>query len=437
MQWSRYNLMFKSKRNGWLLYNSGSNSFVQMDEETARVIREIKKDPDTDFSDMPDLYLKLRCGGFLVENGVDDDLFRILKMRRITANYAGSLLLLTIALTKECNFACGYCYEHHRIPSKMTDETEDKLITFIKRQKSARAVSIVWYGGEPLLEFDRIKSLHAKIMETGKKYDSMMVTNGYLLTGEVTDALNDLKITRIQITVDGSKQTHDKRRFLIGGGETYDTIIGNIDALLRSGWKGSLNIRVNIDADNHTDFAEVFRFIKGRYPDFYGKRVSVYPGFVHDDQNPDIGCHFNSGDKGRFLAGLARDYGINALSIFPRVTLGGCTLTKRSAYVVGPDGELYKCWHDVGEEKEVVGSVDSLTDWNMPLIAEGMIGASYLEDKRCQSCFFFPICDGGCPKTRMLNNRDGGCRDTCSYFKKHIKEFLEIHYEQKEAALNE
>jgi len=434
MQWSRYNLMFKSKRNGWLLYNSGSNSFVQMDDDTADQINLVKKNPNMDFSDMPDLYFKLRYGGFLVEDGRDDDLYRILKMRRITANYAGNRLILTIALTKECNFACSYCYEHHRVPSKINDKTEDDIIKFIEWHKAVNAVSVVWYGGEPLLEFDRMKSLQEKIEKTGKKYGSSIVTNGYLLTPDIIDALDEMKISHMQITVDGSKGTHDRRRFLIGGGRTYDRIIENIDALMSSNWSGFLSVRVNVDASNDKDFAEVYRFIKDKYPDKYGKRISVYPGFVHDDVNPDIGCHFNSEAKGRFLSELARDRGINALSVFPRMIMGGCTLTKRNAYVVGPDGELYKCWHDVGEAKEVVGRVDNLAEWNMALIAEGMIGASYLDDATCKKCFFFPICDGGCPKTRMHNNRDGGKRDTCSHFKKHVRELLEIHYEQKEMA---
>ena len=107
--------------------------------------------------------------------------------------------------------------------------------------------------------------------------------------------------------------------------------------------------------------------------------------------------------------------------------------TKRNAYVIGPDGELYKCWDDVGRPELVIGNVESFIGWNMPLVAEGMIEGSYVEDDTCNKCFFFPICNGGCPKMMLLNKRDGGNRDYCSYFKKHIKEMLELHYEQKQA----
>ncbi len=34
IEWSKYNLLFNSKRHGWLLYNSVCNCFMQLDEKT-------------------------------------------------------------------------------------------------------------------------------------------------------------------------------------------------------------------------------------------------------------------------------------------------------------------------------------------------------------------------------------------------------------------
>ena len=282
------------------------------------------------------------------------------------------------------------------------------------------------------MAFEQIKRLNAKIEKLEKKYTSMIVTNGYKLTENVIEQLNGLKINDIQITLDGKKETHDSRRYLIGGGATYDRIIGNIDNLMHSDWEGKLRIRVNVDGTNQEEFASVYHMIQERYPEQFEKRIWVYPGFVHTEEaHPDTNCFFDSRDKGQFLADLYKDYQINALSVFPHMVTGGCTMTRKNAYVVGPDGELYKCWNDVGNPQEEIGNVSSFLNWNMPLVAEGMVGASYLEDSKCEKCFFFPICDGGCAKMRLLNNRDGEKRDTCSYFKNHIKTFLELYYEKK------
>ena len=434
MRWSRYNLLFQSERNGWLLYNSASNAFLKLTDETAAMVQKIEEEPDAvDYSGMPSLYFHLRNGNFLVEDTQDDDFIRILKMRRLTSDYAGHNMILTIAPTRACNFACPYCFEENRTASLMSAETEDKLVQFIEKHKKVTNLAITWYGGEPLLYFDKIKSLNDRIEKLGKTSSAFLVTNGYLLTPEVVAQLNAMKITTMQITLDGKKETHDRRRHLIGGGGTFDVIVGNIDYLMASDWEGVLRIRVNVDMSNKEEFVSVYNFIRERYPEQYGKKVSVYPGFVHSESaNPDTSCYFNSEDKGQFIADLYHEYGINALSVFPHMVLGGCTMTKRNAYVVGPNGELYKCWDDVGRPEFEIGSVDSFLNWNMPLVAEGMIGASFLEDEKCKECFFFPICDGGCAKMRLLNNRDGKQRDVCTYFKNHIKTLLELYYESKQ-----
>ena len=433
MKWSRYNLLFESKRNGWLLYNSASNSFLKLDSDAADKVRQVEKDPEgTDLSSNLDLYFHLRNGGFLVEDSRDDDFFRILKMKRLTENYAGHTLLLTIAPTRACNFICPYCYEENKTVSMMTDETEAQLINFIKLHKKISDIAIIWYGGEPLLAIDRIRSINKKISELGKDYTSMIVTNGYLLDDNVISILDELKLKKIQITLDGNKETHDSRRCLKGGGPTFDKIVSNMKNLMNSDWKGMVHVRVNVDGTNKSEFAYVYRFIEELFPKEFGKRIIVYPGFVHnDDPNPDTSCFFDSWEKGNFIEEMHNEYGINALSMFPSRAISGCTLTRRNAYVVGPDGELYKCWNDVGIPELVIGNISSFTDWNMPLVAEGMVGASYLEESDCEKCFYFPICDGGCPKKRMMNKRDGGNRDTCSYFKGHIENLLEMHYEEK------
>ena len=87
MRWSRYNLLFQSERNGWLLYNSASNAFLKLTDETAAMVQKIEEEPDAvDYSGMPSLYFHLRNGNFLVEDTQDDDFIRILKMRRLTSN---------------------------------------------------------------------------------------------------------------------------------------------------------------------------------------------------------------------------------------------------------------------------------------------------------------------------------------------------------------
>ena len=434
MKWSRYSHLFLSKRNGWLLYNSAANSFLKIEDGQEDTIREICEDPDRyDFSASPQMYIQLRTAGHLVQDGQDEDLYNILKMRRLTARYASDTLLLTVAITRACNFDCSYCFEGNRTGKPMSEEVADKLVAFIKRHKKPKRF-ITWYGGEPLLAFDRILSIDEKLKAEDLPYQAMMVTNGYLLEERVIRELNRLNIHLIQITLDGKRETHDARRYLKNGGKTYDRIFSNLESLMASDYQGNVQVRVNVDGRNADEFMEVYRAIKGKFPEDFGKRISVYPGFVTGASHPDASCFFGSDAKGRFVAEVNEKYGIAPLSLFPGKPPGGCTLTNRNSYVVGPDGELYKCWNDVGMEHLVVGHIDSMTDWNMPLVAKGMVAASYLDAPECRKCFYFPICDGGCHKMRLENITEGAKNDVCTYFKHHLDELLELHYEQKNRA---
>jgi len=436
MKWSRYNRLFRSQRNGWLLYNSASNSLFQLEDALAEKVKEIADDPEGfDFTPMPQVYFQLRGGGFLVEDGQDDALYNILKMKRLTQRYANRTLLLTVAVTRSCNFDCSYCFEGNRSGRPMTEEVEDKVLAFIGKHKGMEALGITWYGGEPLLAFDRIQSFDKKLKAMGTPYQAHLITNGYLLTEGVIEKLNDLQIKSIQITLDGSQPTHDSRRYLKGGQRgTFQTILSNLDHLMASDYQGTVLIRVNVDSRNEDEFMEVYRLIQRRYPEQSDQTIYVYPGFVQGDEHPDVSCFFDSGEKARFVAKMARQYGVDVLSLFPKRAAGGCTLTSRNAYVVGPEGELYKCWNDVGIPEAVVGHVDRAAGWNMGLIAEGMVACSYLDSPECKECYYFPVCDGGCHKERMKNLHDDLNRDCCSYFKDHLEELLELHYEQKRAA---
>ncbi len=432
MKWSRYSHFFRSKRNGYLLYNSASGFFIKVEDDGVKDIESIMKDPEGfDFSGMPGLYLTLRRGGFIVEDTADDDFYNILKMRRITANYVTNTLLLTIAVTRNCNFNCSYCYEGNRTGKPMSKEVEDKLMDFIDFHKKQDQLGIVWYGGEPLLAIDRIRSIDRRLKEKGRKYGAFLVTNGYLLKEDIISDLNDLCIKKIQITLDGNQATHDSRRYQVSGEGSFDVILKNLDNLMASDYDGIVHIRVNIDMRNKDEYKDVYHLLKDRYPDDFGTKIWVYPGYVKGEGHPDAGCFFDSAFIAKFMADLAENEDIKVKSLIPQRSLGGCTISKRCAYVVGPDGELYKCWDDVGIPECVTGHIDDMTNWNNALIARGMVGCSYLDSNECKECFYFPVCNGGCHKLRLKNLMDGGDRDCCTYFKGNLDDLLELHYEMK------
>jgi len=126
--------------------------------------------------------------------------------------------------------------------------------------------------------------------ENHVKYSSNIVTNGYLLDGDVAEELKGYGVHHAQITLDGSKTTHNKRRPLKGGGPTFSRILSNIAAASKH---LDIAIRVNVDKRNQHEAIEVVNTLKslGVYPD----KVSCYISPVSpSDAGVRSPCHTNT-----------------------------------------------------------------------------------------------------------------------------------------------
>lgn len=429
MKWSKYNLLFKSKKNDYLLYNSITNSFAEIDKETHKELELIRQDPSAyDFGRCLPLYTQLLRIKALVHDGEEEEMINVLRYKRLSERYNPSGLGLTIAPTLACNFNCSYCYEETRRPIYMEEKTEDEIIKFIGHFGNIKYLSVTWFGGEPLLEFDRIRGLTKKFKKLNIHYGATMVTNGYLLSDEVIGKLDDLKIKTIQTTIDGLKKIHDKRRQLVSGGSTFQKIIDNVEKLLGI-WSGKLLVRINVDKSNREAYHECHEFLTEK---FKGKNLKIYAGFVISAPgvNPDTACHLDKDDAADFTIEQYRKNNINDLPSYPNANPLGCVATSNNGYVIGPRGEIYKCWHDVGHREKEVGSVFDGEPWNMKLLANYMVGTDAFNDPECRDCFFLPVCDGGCAELRMKNNTGNFNFETCLQYKNRLPELLEIHYEK-------
>jgi uncharacterized protein len=97
-----------------------------------------------------------------------------------------------------------------------------------------------------------------------------------------------------------------------------------------------------------------------------------------------------------------------------------------NAFVIGTEGELYKCWHHLGINEKIVGTIfDKQIITNYSLLSDIMINGDVLFDKKCRSCVLFPSCYGGCMDDK---NRK---KDYCIPAKSMLEDFIDIHYEVK------
>jgi MoaA/NifB/PqqE/SkfB family radical SAM enzyme len=106
--------------------------------------------------------------------------------------------LAQMVITRRCNIDCGYCNEYDKtsppVPKQTIKRWVDKLADF-------SCLFVEFTGGETLLHPDLFE-----LVTYASSYDfpeRWIITNGYLLSGDIVDRLNDAGLTHLQISIDG------------------------------------------------------------------------------------------------------------------------------------------------------------------------------------------------------------------------------------------
>lgn len=383
----------------------------------------IDKIKEGDFSSLSEEeILTLRNNMILVED--DTNIYRSIKLQRSISRLDTSYLTLTIAPTTACNFKCVYCYESGITPlsaSAQTDLLED-TVSFVKLFKNTKYLRVTWYGGEPLLQFEYIEKLSHRLMGLFDNYQAHMVSNAYLLDRTKSQKLKELKITAIQVTIDGLEEVHNIRRPHKQNNDSFQMIIHNLDNLFSVYPEIRVGFRINVDKSNQSEYPHIYGYLMERYGKY---NINIHPGYVTDDFSAEPNsCCFEADEVNKFVLGQYDNHNI-PISLYPRPLFGECSARHITSFVIGPQGELYKCWNDIGIKEKTIGTVKEVS-LSHELLLKYLMGNDPLSDVNCEDCFCFPICEGGCPYKRIYQKesletfckakRDG----IIDKFKRHI-----------------
>jgi uncharacterized protein len=448
MKASRYNRFFKAENDGhWLAFNGMTSALATLDgEEQYLLVQRILADPnqvDQEDKTVQELWEPLVKGGYLVEDWVDE--VEVLKIRNRTARFQNYGLSLTIVPTMKCNLKCAYCYQTH--PNEvMSSEVEDALIGMIRdRLRPQEHLGVTWYGGEPLLRLEQILGLTERIDEICKEkespYAAKIITNGYLLDEQVAQQLQQAHVVSAQITLDGPREIHDQKRPLHNGQGTYDRIMANVEALV--GGNGStekddqhLNIAIRVNVDK-TNFKDVPRLLDDLTRRGLKTKVGVYvaPIKPYTDVCSSVGgsCFSNqeytTAEVDLYRLFLSKGFRV---AKYPVVHAAYCMADScKKAFVVGPGGEFYGCWSDVGSTNTIGCLLGEQAGQLTPRLVEYLSWDPF-ERQECRECDILPVCMGGCP---YQGYRAGpNVRRHCDPWKGNLIEMLQLFYTSKTSA---
>ena len=255
----------------------------------------------------------------------------------------------TIMTTSDCNARCFYCYELGQARRPMTEETAQQTADYIIKHSGEELVHIEWFGGEPLYNKPVINLIVNRLKEAGVKYNSSMISNGYLLDAEtVKEARDEWNLKNVQITIDGTEQTYNRvKAYIYKGVNAYERVMENIGHLLAADI--TVSIRMNIDMHNADDLERVAEELHERFKD--QKHLGAYLHLLFEDNNKRSGaCDDDKRqvliEKMRLIEDKLAEWGLfRRRNYGPIIKSGNCMADNDGSVVIQPDGYITKCEH--------------------------------------------------------------------------------------------
>lgn len=188
------------------------------------------------------------------------------RLRHLAEREALRVVRLHVIPTYECNLRCVYCYEEGvprsgGVISRSRLEAMLGVVEHILASAAAEKTQVVLFGGEPLLSRPPQVEAVRRVLEYGQErhWDLEVVTNGVELRDYVP-LLEEYGVTQVQVTIDGPRSVHDRRRPRISGRGSFAAIARSVGCALNA--KLPVVVRVNGDnqnVDSAPEMVDLFR----------------------------------------------------------------------------------------------------------------------------------------------------------------------------------
>lgn len=158
--------------------------------------------------------------------------------KELRTKYENEVRHIIFNITDDCNLRCKYCKftgtyngaRTHRKHSMSYDTINNSLKLIQSLYKGKDTLIIGFYGGEPLLEFEKIKYIVSVLENNYSDLRIGLTTNGTMLDKKVIEYLIQHNIM-IKISLDGPKNIHDRNRITKSGSGSFDLIMKNIEII--------------------------------------------------------------------------------------------------------------------------------------------------------------------------------------------------------------
>ena len=342
-------------------------------------------------------------------------------------------------IAHDCNLACRYCFaeegEYHGRRALMSFEVGKKALDFlIANSGNRRNLEVDFFGGEPLMNWNVVKQLveYGRSQEEphNKKFRFTLTTNGVLLNDEIMEFCNR-EMANVVLSLDGRKEVNDRMRPTRNGhGSSYDIIVPKFQKFAKSREDRDYYVRGTFTRNN-LDFSEDVK----HYADLGFEQLSMEPVVAAPEEpysirEEDLPQILEEYDRlaVEYLKRRKEGKGFNFFHFMIDLSQGPCVAKRLSGcgsgteyLAVTPWGDFYPCHQFVGNEKFLMGNVD--TGIVREDIRDEFKLCNVYAKEKCRDCFARFYCSGGCAANSY--NFHGKITDTydigCEMQKKRIE----------------
>jgi uncharacterized protein len=334
-----------------------------------------------------------------------------------------------------CNLDCRYCFylaKEDLYPGgafRMSDETLESYTRQYIEAQQVLEVTFAWQGGEPTLMglpfFERAVELQRQYVKPGMRIYNSFQTNGVLLDEDWCRFFREHDFL-IGISLDGPRALHDAYRVDKGGQPTFDRVMRGVRLMQQH--RVEFNVLTCVHAANADHPLDVYRFLR----DEVG---TPFIQFIPIVEPRDLSRSVTGEQYGAFLTAIfdewvRRDVGRIfvqlfdvALGVWSGTRAGLCVFeeTCGAALAMEHNGDVYSCDHFV-DPAYYLGNLERLPLVEMVESAPQQQFGQAKHDtlpRMCRECDVRFMCNGGCPKNRLLTTPDGepGLNYLCAGYK--------------------
>ena len=319
-------------------------------------------------------------------------------------------------VTRRCNLKCVHCYAHATGEAAQDELSTEEGKVLLDDLAQFGCPVVLFSGGEPLVRQDLVE-LADYAVKLGMR--AVISTNGTLITRSVAQALKDVGLSYVGISLDGMKEVNDKFRGVKG---SFDRAMAGIKHCQEAGIK--VGLRFTINRMNADEIPAIFDLLEERNIPRVCFYHLVYAGrgsdLIEEDLSPEetrevvdliidrtrdlhergiekeVLTVDNHADGPYVYLRLLREGSERAQEVLELLKMNEGNSSGRGIGCVSWDGEVHadQFWrhHSFGNVRERPFSA-IWTDMSDPLMARLKNKKEYVTG-RCASCNWLDVCAG-------------------------------------------